>query len=393
MAMTFHPKSLSASSMQVAELCMARWEAEYLAHAGTIGNAAASNGTAIHAALEKFVRMCWLEQHNYHELSLLLDLYKINYMLIFNTVDTDTPEFTDGVDMLERWHARTVPYLSTVEVLSCEVKDNFPIKTSIGPIPFNYIFDRSDKVEEGVYKVVDYKSQRFALSAEELRKKVQVRAYGLAMQILYPDAKEIWVELDFLRHDGPIGIRLKRDDNIAAWNWFKAKAQQIIDTDEATERLNSECRFCIRKTVCGALKQHIAVGGILGKSAQDLVDTRAEMEWQKSAIDAAIKEIDTAVMAEYKETDVFEWESEDNHLRIGTGKPTRTIDPFMAERVLGPELFKQFGSQSITMTSIDKLLKGKDLSDKQKSELRALIGKKQGNPKIYVASKSTLEED
>jgi hypothetical protein len=379
--------------MQVFELCPARYVAEYLEKGERIANTAASNGTALHGALELFVKMCFLDKTHEPTQNLLKDLYTMQYVTVFNTADLETTEYHEGCEMLHNWFERTIGYLSTVRILSCEVKENFPIKTSIGPIPFNYIFDRSDEVEEGVYKVVDYKSQRFAIPADELKKKVQVRAYGLAMQILYPQAKEIWVELDFLRHTGPVGIRLKRDDNIAAWNWFKQRAQDIIDTDDPVEALNNECRFCVRKTVCSALKRHISVGGVLGASAETLVDIRAELEWQRSAISASIAEIDEVIMAEAKKTDVFRWESEWNELGIGTGRPTRTVDPHMAEKVLGDELFNKYGSHKITMDAIDKLLKGKELAPEKKQQLRNLIYKKSGNPKIYVKAKSDIGEE
>lgn len=395
------PESLSASSIQVADLCPSRWFAEYFSRGKGMGNVAASNGTAVHGALELYVKQRYLEgvfAAMTSNADYLIDLYRISYMTVFDTADTDTPEFEDGIDMLKRWWMRTTPYLedSDVKVLSCEIKESFPIvlKDLGVEIPFNYIFDRSDQIGEHEFRVVDYKTQRIPIPADQLRKKVQVRAYGLAMQILHPEAKEIWVELDFLRHDGPVGVRLKKDDNIAAWNYFKLRARQIIDMPEPPEeRLNPECRFCVRKVDCGALGRHIAVGGILGRTAEELVDIRAQLEWQKSAIESTIGEIDEHIMTEARETEVFEWSSDDNEVVIGTTRGQRKAEPTMVEKVIGEELFKRYGSHAINMGAIDKLLKGKELSDEKKKQLRSLIYMSKGNPKIYVKSKSAIDEE
>jgi hypothetical protein len=49
------PKSVSASSLDVAEKCMAMYRASHLDRGAGLGNPAAQLGTTLHAALEKFV--------------------------------------------------------------------------------------------------------------------------------------------------------------------------------------------------------------------------------------------------------------------------------------------------------------------------------------------------
>jgi hypothetical protein len=388
------PKTLSATALQVAELCPARYKAEHIDRAARMDSGtAATLGSTVHSALELFVKHVFIEHKEQPSLKLLTDLFRMQYMSIFGTADTDTEDFTDGMEMLMRWYERTIPYLSEVEILSCEVKKNFPIPTSIGEIPFNYIYDRFDKIGEDEYKVVDYKTNRLGVRPDELRKRIQVRAYGLAAQIAYPDAKRIWVELDMLRHDGPVGIALKREDNIATWKFLKESAQRIIDTpdEKAPEKLNPECRFCMRKQVCKAVKSNILAGGIhsLGGAA-DMVDVRAELEYQKAAVEAAIKEIDTVIIAEAKETDVLAWESADNVLEIGASS-RRSADAERVEMVIGPDLFRKYGSSSITISTIDKLLKGDELTKEQKSQLKGLVYNKRGEARVSVKPRNPID--
>lgn len=386
------PKSFSATAMQVAELCMARYKAEYIDRGRGFSNPAAQLGTSVHAALEDWVRGAHLDKSHPPEQDLLLDLFRLHYMTVFGSADTDTVEYTDGIEMLKRWFDRNRHYFEGVEVVSLETKENFPIKTSLGEIPYNYIFDRLDYLGDDEYKVVDYKTQRMNERPETLRKKIQVRAYGLATQIKYPNAKRIWVELDMLRHDGPVGIALTRDDNIAAWKYFKEKAQQIIDTADPKETLNPECRFCVRKTTCKALASNEAAHGAMSLgSASDLVDIRANFQYRKAGIEAAIKELDELILAEARNTETTEWESATHTMRVSIPS-RRSVDSERVQRILTPEIFAKYGSHSITMTAIDKLLKGSEITDEQKAAIRGLIYKKSGQPSISVEGRSAFSD-
>src|SRR5690606_25707099 len=163
------------------------------------------------------------------------------------------------------WHKRHVSDGGlTNEVLSVEQKLNFPIKTSAGMIPFTYILDRLDKIENGVYEVVDYKSIRAYIRPEELKGKIQPRAYALAIQIQYPDAEKIFVSFDMLRHNEKIGVTFTRQDNIDTYRYLQRAAERIIATDEdkTEETINEECKWCIKKTTCDTLARSVAAGTV-----------------------------------------------------------------------------------------------------------------------------------
>lgn len=322
---------------------------------------------------------------------MLIDFFKMSYMNVFSTTDLNTIEFLEGLEMLNKWFDRTD--FSTFTVLSCEVKENFPIKTSIGEIPFNYIWDRHDQLDEGIYRVVDYKTNRWGLNPQDLLKKLQARAYGLAAQIKYPQAERIYVQFDMLRHEGPVGIVFSRDDNIATWRHLKAEAERIIATpdDEAPETLNAECLFCPRSTECEALQKNIEIGGVLSTAAdpQRMVDIRAQLEWQKKAVSSAIEKLDAVIIERAKLEDVIEFESELNLLRLGVSSQ-RAIDAERAEKVLPAEVASQYMGKTLTIASVTKLLKGNELTDEQKNELLGLIYFKKGEPRVNVQTKNPI---
>lgn len=396
------PKSLSATALHVHEQCPARYKAEHIDRSKGFGGTAASVGSTVHGALEMFVKECYIEHNHKPTLKLLQDFYHLSYIQTFGSHDTGTEEYLDGLEIISRWFARPgrEEYFATARIVSCEVKTFFEIPTSIGPIPFNYIWDRFDEMKPNVFKVVDYKTSRWNIRSDDLQKKIQARCYGLAAAIqlkkegITPD--RVWVEFDMLRHEpGPVGRVFTREDNAATWKFLKDSAEAIIATkdDEVEERLNPECLFCVRKATCRALQKNVTVGGIHSiPTIEQAIDLRAQLEWQKKGLDSLIKDLDNKILTEAKERDLEEFESDMNKLKV-TVSAQRAVDAEMVEKAIGPTLFERFGKKAITMSDVDKLLKGKQLTPEQKADLRGLIYMKRGEPRVKIDPKNPIDED
>lgn len=387
------PKSFSATALQVAELCMARYKAEQIDRARAPQDPAAKFGSALHGALEHYVKSCIINKMLEPTFAHLLEMWRISFMTTYATSDITLPEYTEGAEILGDWYKRND--FSTFTVISCEEKDSIPIPTTAGEIPFNYIWDRFDDLGDGVFRVVDYKSNRAPFTSDQLRKKIQSRAYGLIAQIKYPEAKQIIVDFDMLRHNGTVGIVLSREDNIATWRFLKAAAQKIVDTaeEDIEETPNSECLFCVRKISCEAIRQNAAAGGIFSMNDPVLmVEQRAKLEYCSKALNAAMAEMDAVIIKTAEAEDRIEWESPANKMRIGSSG-RRNIDPFWVQKIVGPEVMAEFGAGiNITLANVDKMLKSSKITDEQKKQIRGLIGVKYGDPRVYIESKSPLSD-
>lgn len=391
------PKSFSATSLHVAELCLARYEAEHLHRGRGVGGSAASLGSAVHGALELYVKGCYIAFSEQPSLKLLLDLYRMSYMSVFATADASGEMYDDGEEMLTRWYERTD--LSNIKVLSCEVKESFDLPTSIGPIPFNYIWDRFDKISDTEIAVIDYKTNRWGISPQELRQKIQARCYGLAAAIKchtegMDSVERVWVRFDLLRHD-PVGVVFTREDNAATWKFLKEAAERIIATPagSAPETLNPECRFCVRKTSCSALQRNIAAGGAFAiETLDEAVNKRAALEWQIKAINSAIEELDNWIFTDVKERDIVEYETDIAKLGF-TVSSRRAVDGAMVAKVIGEDLFQRYGGLQITMGQFDKLLKDKTLKPEQVAQLKGLVFKNNGEPRVSIKPKDPIDED
>jgi RecB family exonuclease len=376
------PKSLSASALNVADACMARYYAEQIKRAPNLENPAATLGTACHLALELYVQDCYINKTREPGWPLLLTFWKMAYMQTFGVVETTGELYDDGFKMLKGWFNRTD--IDEVEVISCEQKDNFKVKTSIGEIPFNYIWDRQDLLEPDVYRVVDYKTSRAAVSPEDLHKKIQARAYGVACQIAYPNAKKIWVEFDMLRHDR-VATVFSREENIAAWKFIRKSAEKIIAADESDiqETLNEECGFCIRKARCKTLHKNIDEGGIFSLAGDAAIDMRAELDHKIKALGRLKDDLDKILMTELTDSDLEYIESQANRLSL-TASKTRRIDPEFVIKVVGEEIFGEYGGAFMNISAFDNLLSDDRLTQQQKKQLKGLVSTKLGQPRIKV---------
>lgn len=380
------PKSISASSLLVSEACMRRWRDENLYKTPQVASAPADVGSSCHYALEHFVNDVYLEKkYGWDNVAQLNSYYQLGYVEVFGSTNFDTPEFADGAQMVARWYDRFKNGLPNT-VLSVEKKETFPVKTSIGEIPFTYIYDRLDQIDEDTIEVVDYKTYRAPLKPEDLKRKIQPRAYALAAQIKFPKATRIWVTFDMLRYD-TISAVFTRDENAATYRYIKRAAERIIATDEedVEERLNDECKWCIVKTSCETLAKANAVGTIHGMSLEEIAQRRMEIADQILALKYADDALDAALVKEAEQRNEIEFNVGDYEVNI-TSRATRKPNSNAITRIIGPELTAKYGN--MTMTNIDKMLKSGELTPDQERQVKGYVSTSWSSPSAKVKKKS-----
>lgn len=384
------PKTLSASALRTASLCLARYKAENIDYTPRTGDSTpANNGTALHAALENYVREVYIDKTKTPSLDYLVALYEAAYLKVFDVVVVDEIVYADGVEMLEKWYARTD--LSAVDILSLETKHRFPLRTSMGEIPFSYIFDRLDLFEEGgrkILRVTDYKSIRANMTPDGLRGNLQARFYDLMIRIQAKkegiEYDEIHIIFDLLRHDS-VGVIFDREDAEDTFKMLQDSAERILAApdDNPPETLNSECQFCVRKASCATLQRNIAGGGLFTiPDVATAAAMRADVEAQVKGLNALQKELDEFLLAYGENNDVTQFETNSHRVKLfASGRRTIT-DTRAATKILGPDLMAEISR--IGITEIDKLIKDDKLTDEQKTEISKLIHKKFGNLGVKV---------
>jgi hypothetical protein len=266
-------------------------------------------------------------------------------------------------------------------------------------VPVTYIRDRFDCLKEpenergkgGVFEVVDYKTIRFAPKISELKGKIQPRIYALATQIEYPEAEQIWVTFDCLRHD-PIGsVMFTREDNARTYRALQKAAERIIavEEDKVTETLNSECQYCIRKLQCGTLRSNVLAGGFLSVTPDEAASRLAQVDHQLKALKAVSDQLSSIVSTHARTLNITEWDQPDGSVVKMTVKKFRHLDPRVATTIIGPELSQRYGK--IGMAEIDELMKGSDLTDAQKVQLKGAIGLDYSEPTVKIVPRAPMD--
>lgn len=376
------PTSLSASAMQGYESCPARYKASYIDKAPDLSGSAANLGSACHEVLELYVKA---EAHLNPDKKLMKRLWKETYPKYFS----DHKRYDEGEEMLMRWFDRA-DFSDGRVVLSTEVKETFDLKTSAGIIPFTFIWDRCDRLPDGSIEVIDYKSWSIPVQPETLRKKIQARAYAVAAAIKYPDAPEIWVTMDQLRYD-PVGIRFSRDDNVETWHYLRDLAERILADDGTEERLNPECRWCIRKGVCETLNKHVDVGGSLAvANIEEAVNKRARLDYAKAGIESQLRDLDEYILEQAQKDELTDYATDEVRLEITAGS-RRSVDSERVGKVMGPEFMAENGTISVKV--VDAVLKDKTVPEETRSQLRQLIQRKWNNPSIKTTPIAPLGDD
>lgn len=364
---------------------MARWKEESFLKTPQESSEPAAIGTSVHFALEHFVTDVYLEHKiDWTDVKHLKAYYDIGYVETFNSSNFDTDAYRDGAALVAKWYDQNKEGLPN-KVLTCEVKENFFVKTSVGEIPFNFIWDRCDQIDDDTYEVVDYKTIRAPIQPQQLKEKIQPRAYALAAQIKWPDAKKIWVTFDMLRY-GPVGVVFTRDENAATYRYLRRAAERIIATDEdqVEETLNAECKWCIRKVSCDTLQRAVAGGTVHGLSIEELAERKERIGNQLLALKYADDELDKALVKYAEKESLFDFDAGEFEVKIDARK-TRKPNSDAILRIIGPELATRFGN--MTMTNIDKMLKSGQLTDDQVRQVNRYVDVTWGSPSAKVKRK------
>lgn len=363
------PRSLSATAVSTFEDCPARWAAEHHMRARGASTSAADLGSAAHDALEYFVKA----GHHTDKKS-LPQLEKAFYKAYYERFSSDE-RYEEGLEMMRKWHKRSVPLPD--EVISTEVKENFDIPSSKGPITFNYILDRFDRIEDHVYRVVDYKSSQLPMSPDALRRTIQARCYGLAAQIKFPDAERIWVTFDLLRHES-VGQVFTREDNKATWRYLKNVVERIIEMpgDKPPEKLNPHCNWCVRKSVCKTLQRAESVGAGLTQDPLEAADRRAALTYASKGLKAAIEELDKVIVAHCEREGLTEFTTDTHEVKLGLNKK-RDVDGGRVKELLPDELVSEYSNIGITV--VQKMLKDDRIDEEIKAAIKGLIEYRFGN--------------
>lgn len=168
--------------------------------------------------------------------------------------------FEEGVKMLKKFYEKNAPWNFTV----ADLESRFEITLSDEKTGETHILagiiDRIDKLPEGGYEIIDYKTAKRLPSQKAVDENLQLSLYSLGLQNRWPHLSpdEIKLSLYFLKHEEKLSTKTTHETT------QKTKENILKTIDDIKERINSGkefepmpgplCDWCAFKPMCPAWK-------------------------------------------------------------------------------------------------------------------------------------------
>ena len=295
-----------------------------------------------------------------------------------------TATYQEGLDMV-RAYFRIHKAVDHMTVLGVELPFTMTIESDDGEIIFKVtgVIDRVDRVGPGHIDVVDYKTNRFMFTREELDTDLQMSMYGIAIRALFPWATEVTFSFDMLRHNIRQRTRRNKEQLNRAADYVIAIGRRIETSLEFRANLNPLCPWCDHREACATYDQAVRNGEntLSYMMAADDIERVSEERERACALERIgkkrRKEMDRIILARiaHSESDALAV----NEMRY---KPVQTSNieyPFhktvklLADALGVPEQHVMERVSSIAKGRMDKLISDAELGRGKRQLLKAQL--------------------
>jgi len=202
-------------------------------------------GTAVHGALEyagRLVREEYGRPFSPEEIQQVMSKY----------LELAAEERIDDFNILKDGQEMVMNKLSdfTIGRSIVDLENKFRIVTYEG-VPAIGAMDKIVEIDDETIGVIDYKTNKYAASARDLKSDMQLSFYDLAASVMYPKYKKIVLIMDYLRTKPVFSYRTVEERNTFA-EFVKGVYNNILETDEndLKPNLNQFCGWCDYKAHC-----------------------------------------------------------------------------------------------------------------------------------------------
>ncbi len=211
-------------------------------------------GNAIHLAL-KFLHQ---PKPLPPTLSQVLDYFKEVWEEESEKVEWDCKEekeayFKEGVEILKEYYQKNHP--KNFLVVALEKKLLAKLKESPHPEAKEHtlvgIVDRIDKLPEGMFEIIDYKTHRKMPSQNHLQHNLQLGIYALAFEQNWPAFKNLPLKLSlyFLKHSEKLSV-YKTTHLIEKTKQKVLKVISLIEKKKFPPFVSEFCDYCSYRNIC-----------------------------------------------------------------------------------------------------------------------------------------------
>lgn len=211
-------------------------------------------------------------------------------------------------------------------------------------------------ISDGKVVIRDFKTDRFLPPKSYIEKSFQLDIYAFGAALLYPEATEFVVQLDYVRHQVRREAVIAKDDIAGIKANILAKIDKIENTKEFKPRLSSQCDWCGFKGVCPVFQSHIKTLNVIDIKTEDDARILAEKVFTAEHFIDDAKDKLKAWIENNRAIDI-------NDERLDFHKSERISFPDVEQVISvliqhGVDKAKIYDSLNLPQTAIKKLLKG-----------------------------------
>ncbi len=271
--------------------------------------------------------------------------------------------------------------LETMDRLKLDEKNSYHIR-----------IDRLAYLGNGVYEVIDYKTNSRIKTKEEVDEDRQLAMYSLWVKNKFGDAKEVRLVWDFLAFNKRVDSR-RTDEQLEALKKEILRKIEIIENAESFPTKPSRlCDWCVYKQICPEWKHLYETEENVKKEEEKtevakLVDEHYELKKAEKEIKERVEDIKRKLVEYAEKNNAKIILGKERKARISVGENLKIVDEDEAESKI-----KLFGGWD-KYSKIDKKKLIEDYEERKMNEgLRKEIGKLLEKKKTYRISFSKIEK-
>ncbi|MBU3965081.1 PD-(D/E)XK nuclease family protein [Patescibacteria group bacterium] len=279
---------ISYSALDAFLICPAKYKFSEIDKIKTAKSKSALFGTWIHETLKVLHEPARLTPATEDEvLSFFTKLWDKS---VYSSEAEEMAAFGQGIKILKDYYAKNYPanfhIVNLESYFEAPIEDSGEIHTITGKI------DRIDKLADGTFEIIDYKTGKTLPPQKDVDKNLQLSVYHLGVVNRWPSLKDKKVKLSlyFVKH----GEKLSTTRSASELKETKERILEIVDKIKVSAfapQPNSLCDWCDFKKLCPYFSHQFKKEAINDAKIKQAVKEYLEIKEKSKKDDARIAEL------------------------------------------------------------------------------------------------------
>lgn len=253
-------------------------------------------GTLIHECL----RFMFTHEPLFPTLDQVIEHYRTNFSAEgWHTAEAEIYQ-KQGEMLLKKFYASNQPWNFVVLDLESRFEVTLEDKETGSVHILAGIMDRIDKLPDGSFEIIDYKTQKRLPSQADADRDLQLSIYAMGLAKRWPHLKpeNIKLSLQFVKHGEKLTTARNAADfentETAVLTTIREIETRVAQKGDFEPRVSPLCDFCGFKPLCPAwrhLYKHVKSEEVNGAKIPEAISEYFELKNQKQKTEARLKEL------------------------------------------------------------------------------------------------------